>query len=679
MDLAKIRNIVVLGPAGAGKTTLVDALMFDMGAISAHGSIEQGNTLTDFDEEEIKRHHSISAAWANTTYQGYEVNLVDTPGYGDFQIDMRYALMSSDAALLVVDATRGVDANVKKAYHLAHDRGMPIAIFVNKLESEKVTDFDGLLKTLKDQLHTPAAAPFTYPIGLGPSLKGAINLRNPEDVPADLADKVAKANTVLIECVAELDEALMNKYFEDGTLSQEVVLENLHRGVATGAIVPVFCGSAKENKGIKELLAGLLDYMPAPNEAQPYTAKDLDSDATEEFTADPAKPFGAFVFKTISDPFVGKISLFRVYEGELHQDDLIRNSQHNTTERVGKLFKMVGKKQIYVDKIHAGEIGAVAKLKETQTGDTLVSGMKNLAFEAPPLPPAIFSVSIALKAKGEETKLAEALRRLEEEDPSLHHTAEPGTHRTVLQGQGQNHLDVTIEKLKSRFHLEVAVFEPKIPYRETISGQARGEGRHKKQTGGRGQFGHCWLRIEPLPRGSGIQFVDEIKGGTIPHNYIPAVEKGVREICEEGILAGYPIVDAKITVDFGSYHAVDSSEMAFKIAAHMAMKKIFPEAKPVILEPILSVLVSVPESSVGDTMSDLNTRRAHVDGMDAGQIKCHMPLAELAGFLQALKSFTKGQGSAEASFSHYQEVPGTIQQKIVEEHKNEHEEELAAK
>jgi elongation factor G len=678
MDVSKIRNVVLIGAGATGKTSLVESLLHDLGATTAKGTIEQGNTAMDFDEEEHKRHHSITTSWANVSYQGHEINLVDTPGYADFQSDMRYAVISGDSALLVVDATRGVDATTRKLFGILNERKLPIAFFVNKLSSDKAQSFDDIVKGIKEHL-SGSAVPLVYPNGLGLNFKGVISLTDPKDVPGDLKDAVEKASTALVESVAETDEALMNKYFEEGTLSPEDLAANLRKGVASGQIMPVYGGSGKEGKGTKELTEGLLNFAPSPADRPAHVAKDLDSDATVDFKADAAAPFGAYVFKTISDPFVGKISIFRIFSGELTQDAVVRNSRKNTTERMGRLFKMLGKKQNPVDKLVAGEVGAVAKLKETLTGDSLVAGNRNLAFEGVPVPPSIFSMAVAPKAKGEETKLAEALRRLEEEDPSLHHTAEAATHRTVMQGQGQNHLDVAIDRLKSRFHLDVAVFEPKIPYRETVQGNARGQGRHKKQTGGRGQFGDCWLRIDPLPRGSGFEFVDEIKGGAIPNNYIPAVEKGVREMLEEGILAGYPIVDIKVTVDFGSYHTVDSSEMAFKIAAHLAMKEIFPKAKPVLLEPILSVIISVPEDTVGDTMSDLNTRRAQVEGMDGGTVRCRMPMAELAGFLASLKSYTKGQGTAEASFSHYQEVPGNLQQKIIDEAKKEHEAELAAK
>ncbi len=678
MDASKIRNIVLLGAAATGKTTLAEALLHDMGATQARGGIEHGNTVMDFDEEEHKRHQSITASWANTSYEGHEINLIDTPGYADFQSDMRFGLMAGDSVLLVVDATRGVDATTRKLFGLAKERGLPVAVFVNKLASDKALPYADLLKGIKEHFGA-GATPFCVPNGVGLAFKGVFSLLGTGAPPADIKDEAEKAQTALIESVAELDEALLNKYFEEGTLSPEDLTSNLRKGVAGGQILPVYCGSGKDDHGVKELLAGILAYAPAPTDRKPVVAKDLDSDATVEFKPDAGGALCAYVFKTISDPFVGKISIFRVFSGEMAQDVVARNSQKNTTERMGRLFKMVGKKQNPCDKITAGEIGAVAKLKETLTGDSLVSGNRNLAAEGVPIPPSIFSMAVAPKAKGEETKLAEALRRLEEEDPSLHHTAEAATHRTVLQGQGQNHLDVAIDRLKSRFHLDVAVFEPKIPYRETVTGNFRAQGRHKKQTGGRGQFGDCWLRIEPLARGSGIEFVDEIKGGSIPNNYIPAVEKGVREICEEGILAGYPIVDVKVTVDFGSYHTVDSSEMAFKIAAHLAMKEIFPKAKPVLLEPILSVIISVPEDAVGDTMSDLNTRRAQVEGMEGGTIRCKMPMAELAGFLASLKSYTKGQGTAEASFSHYQETPANIQQKVIDEARKEREAELAAK
>lgn len=678
MESKQIRNIAMIGSSAVGKSTLVEAMLFEMKVIESRGSSEHGNLTTDSDPDEQKRQMSLSTALASGEWKGHKLNLLDTPGYSDFLVDTRSALKAVDGAVLIIDSSRGVDVNTQKIYGMAKDNHIPVAIVVNKYASENARSYTDILKEIHDSLD-PHAVPMLVPNAKGAGYKSNADLVTMEGIPSEIQAEAEDARTGLIEGAAEQDDATLEKYLGGEELSQDEIITNFRKGVREGNLAPVLVASGKDDVGIKNLLDAIINYMPSPLERKNVELVDPDSDATEE-----VKPTDAgsvsFVFKTISDPYVGKISIFRVFSGEVKADDNLFNPNRNSSERISRPFTMVGKKQIPLDKLVTGDIGAVAKLKDTLTNDTLLAEKKHLLIAPPKMPQPIFALAIAPKAKGDEAKLAVSLAKLKDEDPSFEVTVEPRTHRTKLSAQGQTHLDVLLERLKSRYHIEVDQTEPQIPYRETVRRKAEGQGRHKKQSGGRGQFGDCWLRIEPAP-GEGFKFVDAIVGGSVPRNYIPAVEKGVREILEEGILAGYPIVDCQVTLYFGSYHPVDSSEMAFKIAAHLAMKKIFAEADPILQEPIMSAEIAVPEEFVGDTMSDLNTRRAQVEGMDSKgnvtTIRARIPLAEIAGFIQSLKSFTKGQGSLDLNFSHYQEVPANIQQQVLAE--VEKERELAAK
>lgn len=680
MESKQIRNVALIGSTAVGKSTLVEAMLFEMKAIESRGSSESGNLTTDYDPDEIRRQMSIATSLASGEWKAHKLNILDTPGYSDFLTDTRYSLMAVDGAVLLVDATRGVDVNTIKIYRMAKDNNLPVAIVINKYASENAKDYEALLKNIQDSLDSHAV-PIMLPNAKGAHYKQNINLIRMDNVPGDLEAEADSARTTLIEGVAEQDDAALEKYLGGEELTQDEIIANFRKGVLTGNLSPILVASGKDGIGTQELLDVISNYMPSPLEHKPFELVDPDTGTSTEVKADGAASAAAFIFKTISDPYVGKISLFRVLSGEIKADDALNNPRRASQERMSRPFTMVGKKQIPLDKIITGDIGAVAKLKDALTGDTMLADKRHVMVPVPKMSQPIFSVAIAPKAKGDEAKLAVSLAKLRDEDISFEVTVEPRTHRTKLSGQGQTHLDILIERLKSRFHVEVDQAEPQIPYHETIRRKAEGQGRHKKQSGGRGQFGDCWLRIEPLPSGSGFKFVDAIVGGAVPRNYIPAVEKGVREMLEEGILAGYPIVDCQVTLYFGSYHPVDSSEMAFKIAAHMAMKKIFMEADPILQEPIMNAAIAVPEEFVGDTMSDLNTRRAHVEGMDSvgnvTTIRAKMPLEEVAGFIQSLKSFTKGQGSLDLEFAHYQEVPGNIQQKVLAEVKRE--QELAAK
>lgn len=675
------RNLVILGGAGVGKTTLVEAMLYDMAIIAQRGRVEEGNTVTDFDAEAALRGLSVMAAVATGSWRETALHLIDTPGLADFGAETRMALLAADAALLVVDASKGVDATARTLHGLAREAGLPVMVFINGVDAAEALPYEEVLTQIREKLDA-RALPVELPLGEGGGFRGDVDLIGmrtwtfapdagtvkevSEAVPDELRAAVDRYRLQLVEAIAERDDAMLERYLGGQEPSAPELVAALRADLEAGAIMPVLCGSARANLAVRPLLDAIVDFLPAAESRAGFTAQEGSAPVTIAPRAD--QPFSAVVFKTMQDPYLGKISLFRVRSGAIGPEDHVRDPARGSDERIGRLYKVLGKKMLPVEALSAGDIGAVAKLKDVQTGDTLLGGAfasRELVYPVPALPQALASLAIAPVTKGDEAKLAISLAKLKEEDPALRISVEPKSHRTVLSGQGPLHLEVALSRLRQRYGIEVSTSEPQIPYRETVSGSAKGQGKHKKQTGGRGQYGDVWLAIEPLPRGAGFEFVDAVVGGAVPRSFIPAVEKGIREVLDQGLLAGFPIVDVRVTLYDGSAHSVDSSEMAFKAAAHLAMKKIFAEAKPLLLEPVVDLKVTLPEANLGDAMGELNVRRAHVDTLDGNTIHAKMPLSEVAGFMQSLQSFSRGQGTLESRFSHYQELPPHLLEKVL--------------
>ena len=690
METAKIRNIGIVAHGGAGKTTLAEAILFDAGATSRLGKVEDGTTVTDFDEDEIKRRMSISSALAFCEWKGHKLNLVDTPGASIYLTDTRNCLRVLDSALVVVSSVSGVKVQTEKVWSFAESGNKTRVIFINKMDQEQA-DFFRVLEDVRKNLCS-IATPVQLPIGAEASFRGIVDLirmkaltyqgggtgkSSEGEVPSDLKPKAEELRAALMEAVAESDDKLLERYLEAGTLSAEELKAGLKRGVLGGRVVPVLCGSALKNMGIQPLLDLLTDVCPSPGDRP--AVEGLDPKNGERLTRESSEdaPFSALVFKTITDPYAGKITLFRVYSGLLSSDSTVYNVSKGSKERIGQVVLLRGKNQVQVPALGPGDLGAVVKLKETGTGDTLCDERNPIRLQPMEIPSPIIEYAIMPKTKGDEEKMSVGLQRLRDEDPSLQVRRDPQTKEIILAGMGKAHLEIAIERLKRKFGLEVQMKTPRVPYKETIHGRVEVQGRHKKQTGGRGQFGDCWIKLEPLPRGGGYEFVNQIVGGAIPRQYIPAVEKGIVEAMEEGVLAGYPVVDVRVTVYDGSYHTVDSSEMAFKIAGSLAFKKGVLQANPGLLEPIMTVEVAVPDESMGDVIGDLNSKRGRVLGVDTkgkGQvIKAQVPLAEMLEYATQLKAITSDRGDYTMEFSHYDELPPHLKERVIAESKREKE------
>ena len=685
-DAAAIRNVALVGHSGSGKTQLASAILFDTGAVNRFGKVDDGTTVTDYDEEEIARKHTLSAGLAAAEWNKHKLNLIDTPGMGNFLSDARAALRVVECALVVVDAVSGVEVSTEKIWAAADELGVPRIIVLNRLDRDRASAERAL-----ESVHASfgrGAVPIQLPIGEEKDFRGVVDLVSMKSyttdaasgkitesgVPGALVDAVKAARETLIEMVAEADDSLMEKFFEAGTLTQEELLDGLHRGVRGGTIYPVVCASGLQNIGVQPLLDAIVHYVPAPTEHPMRGVKPGTDDAVEK-EAVPTGAAVAYVWKTIADQFAGRITLFRVITGTLKSDSNVANVTRDTQERLGHLLLVQGKTHAHVAEIHAGDIGAVAKLKDTQTGDTI--GDKNGGFVMRPMvfPEPVISYAMEPKTRGDEDKISTSMHRLQEEDPSIGYSRDPQTHELLLSGQGQLHIEVTVAKLKKRFGVEVNLKLPRIPYRETITASTEAHGRHKKQTGGHGQFGDCKIRMAPLPRGGDFVFEDDIFGGSIPRGFVPAIEKGIQETRMRGYLAGYPVVDFKVTVYDGSYHDVDSNEMSFKMAGRLAFKDAMTRCRPTILEPVMLVEVVSPSDFAGDLMGDLNGRRGRISGMDtrgsSTVIKAQVPMVEMLSYEQQLTSMTGGRGGYHMEFSHYDEVPSHLQTKIIEKSKAE--------
>ncbi len=675
-----IRNVAFVGHGDSGKTTLVEALLFVSGTTKRLGKVEEGNAVTDYDPEEIKRHISINAALAPFEWKNCKINAIDTPGYADFIGEAISALKVADAAAVVVDAVGGVEVQTERVWSIAEEDGLPRIGIINRLDRENA-DFEATLTAMRESFGDSIVA-VQIPVGKEHAFKGVVDLvsmkayitengkTSVSDIPTDVAEMARAYRDRLVEKVAEGDDALLEKYLEGVELTNEEIKSGLIGGTSSLSVFPVFCTNAAGCVGIEALMDGLVEYAPSP--AKRGSVKCLEAKSGEEVSCEPSEiePLAALVFKTVADPYVGKLNLFRVYSGTLRADSSVYNSTKGKRERIGHVYTMRGKNQEETAEVVAGDIGAVPKLAETATGDTLCDEAKLVKFPPISFPEPVMSVAVAPKTKGEEDKLGTSLNRLQEEDPTLTIRRDPETHEIVVSGLGDMHLDVTMDRLKRKFGVEGILSAPKIPYRETIRGTASVQGRHKKQTGGRGQFGDVWLKIEPLPRGGGFEFVDQIVGGVVPQQYRPAVEKGVKEAMDGGVLAGYPVVDIKVTLYDGSYHPVDSSEMAFKIAGSLALKKGVMEAKPVILEPIMKVEAIVPNEYAGDVMGDFSAKRGKILGMDPRgrnqAISALVPMAEMSRYASELRSITHGRGSYSMVFDHYEEVPADVAKKLIE-------------
>jgi elongation factor G len=677
----RIRNVAVAGHGGTGKTTLVEAMLFAAKAIDRMGRVEDGTTATDFDPEEARRRITISAAIAPLEWKDHKINLVDAPGYPDFVGEVVGAMRAVESVLIAVDAVSGVEVQTEKAWAVAGGEQRSRAFVVTRMDRENAA-FARALEAVQAKFGRGVVA-VQWPIGAEGSFAGVVDLLEmqghgaagpiPADkVPADAMDAARAARERLVEAIAESDDSLTEVYLEKGELTAEQVTKGLHAGVRTGTIVPVFCAAASHNGlGVAPLLDAVVSLLPSPAERGPVAARNAKG---EEVTLppDPGGVLAAQVWKTMADPYVGKLSYLRVVSGTLKSDSQVWNAAHNKLERIGQLFVLRGKHQEPAPELPAGDVGAVAKLAETATGDTLTDKDKPVTLPPIEFPKPAIAMAVEPKSKTDEDKLGSALARLTEEDHTLQVQRGSEMHQTLISGMGESHLEIVADRLRRKFGVDVVLSVPRVPYRETVRAHARVQGKYKKQTGGRGQYGDCWIEMDPKPRGGGYEFVDKIFGGAIPRQFIPAVEKGIKEAMGEGVVAGYNVVDIKITLVDGSYHDVDSSEMAFKIAASMAFKKGMQEAKPVLLEPVVDVAVHVPDEQMGDIIGDLNSKRGRIQGMEPNgdgttTVRGQVPMAEMLRYASDLRSLTGGRGTFEQTFSHYDEVPSHIAEKVTAE------------
>ena len=683
-ETSKIRNLGIVAHGGAGKTSLAEAILFDTGMIDRLGRVDDGSSTMDFEPEEIKRKISITSALDHCEWDGHSIHIVDTPGYGNFIADTRACMRALDCAVVILSAISGVKAQTEEIWSWANEFEIPRIAFVNKLDRERAS----FLRAIDDMEKTLGArgVAIQMPIGVEADFQGVIDLVTMKAyfyakdgsgaftegaIPAEYANEAARLREQLVETVAEAYDALTEKYLETGELTEEEILDGLRVGTMRNTFTAVLCGSATANIGVKQLLDAVCAYLPSPLDRTRAVGTHPKTGEVLERASDEKEPFSALVFKTTSDPYTGKITIFRIYSGVLTSDSTIFNSTKGVEERIGQIYELEGKKQHPIKQAVAGDIVAVAKLKETITGDTLCDAANPIVYEPARQLLPVISYAVEPKTKADEDKIHSALHRMIEEEPTLESHRDTQTKEFIISGMGQVHLEVIVEKLKRKFGVDVLLKTPKVPYLETIRGSAKVQGKYKKQSGGRGQYGDCWIEMSPTGRGEGYIFEDKIVGGVIPRQYIPAVDKGIHDAALEGFLAGYPVVDFRVALYDGSFHTVDSSEMAFKVAGSMAFKKAMELCKPVLLEPIVNLKVTVPDENMGDVIGDLNSRRGKVVGVEPKAnsqiIRAVVPMSEVLAYSNDLKSMTSDRGLFSTEFSHYEEMPSHLSQKVISE------------
>ncbi len=673
-----IRNIAILGHSSSGKSTLVEAILYKNGAISRLGRIEDGNTSSDFSADEIKRGVSINTSLFNITQDSKLINILDTPGYADFAGDALAALSATDSVILTVGAHSGVEVGTERSFNNAGGKNKPIMIFVNKCDKED-TDLDALINEIKSRFGS-ICIPFNLPDVMGSSISGVYSIFNSASAPDSIKSKLEDTYKGIIDFAAESDDALLERYLEGEELTEEEISQGLKRAVREGTLIPIFFGSAlKDQIGIEPLMKTVVSLLPSPDELPAVKGKKVGSDEEIERSASIDQPFSAIVFKTIYDAYLGQLSVFRVISGKISADSSFFNSSNGSKEKITKILRVQGKEQDSISSANCGEIAAVAKLKNTNTGDTICDEKDKVLFDLINLPASPMCSSIKPKSREDEEKIMEALHKLSFEDPTFKVSREEQTKELLISGLGDLHLDVMVGRLNERFGVDVELGTPKVPYRATITKPAEAQGKYKRQTGGRGQYGDVWLRLEPLERDKGFEFVDAIVGGVVPKSYIPATEKGVKNAMKEGIFAGCPVVDVRVSLYDGSYHSVDSSDMAFQIAGSMAFRSAVKEAGMVLLEPIMDVEIAIPDEFMGHVSGDVSSKRGRVAGVEAKGgmeiIKAQIPMAEMFKFGSELRSITGGRGYYTMNFSHYEIVPQREADKIIQQSKTENKEE----
>ena len=685
METKDLRNIALISHGGAGKTSLADAFLFDAKVNTRLGSVDDGTSLFDFDPEELKRKKTLSASLHHFKWDKCEVTIIDTPGDSNFSAEVQNCLQIVDAAIVVIDAVSGVQVQTEKVWKHADNFCLPRLIFINKIDMERA-NFKQVLKGIEEVLGKKPML-IQLPMGEESAFEGIINLItmkalkfsddgsgvfSQEDIPEDMRSQAEEFNKKMIEDIAESSDELLEKYLEGTELTPDEISNGLKQGVVTGNLIPVLCGSASKNMGIHPLLSFIANCFPSPLDRKPFVGINPLSQNEEERGAGKDGSLSALVFKTVADPYAGKLTIFRIISGVLNSDSTVYNSTKGAKERIGQILKIEGKNQKAINPAITGDIVAVAKLKETTTGDSFCDEKNQITFKKVDFPEPVMQFALEPKSKGDEDKLISSLSRLMEEDSTLKTRRDEQTKEFILLGMGQTHLDVAIEKMRRKFGVNVEVKTPKVAYKETVRGTAKGQGKLKKQSGGRGQFADTWMEIKPLPKGQGFEFVSKIVGGAIPRQYIPSVEKGVKEAMLEGVIAKYPVVDIKVTLYDGSFHDVDSSDIAFKIAASMGFRKIMQEARPTLLEPIMNIEVTVPDDCMGDVIGDLNGRRGRIGGMEpkinSQVIKAQVPMAEILKYASDLTSITAGRGTFTMDFSHYEEVPAHLSDQIIAQH-----------